>query len=95
MNSGPLSNRTKAGAPRVSGDAVEGGDDRVGVDGAVHDDGETFAGVLVDDVQQLEGAAIDGDVELEIESPTGRWVRSGTSCPTAVPIPRWGFLRLR
>ena len=69
MNSGPLSNRTNAGAPRSSGEAVQGGDDGVGVDGAIHDDGWALAGELVDDVEQLQGAAVDGDVELEVHRP--------------------------
>ena len=50
---------------------VEGGDHLVGVDGAVHDDGGALAGVLVDDVQQLEEPAVDGGVELEVERPQG------------------------
>src|SRR5690606_4304787 len=37
--------------------------------GAVHDDGGALAGELVDDVQQLQGAAIDGGVELEVHCP--------------------------
>ena len=78
MNSGPLSKRTKAGAPRVGDQPVEDGDDLVGVDGAVHDDGGALAGVLVDDVEQLQDAAVDGDVELEVHRPQGVRARSGT-----------------
>ena len=55
----------------LSGEAVEEGDDGVGVDGAVDDDGWALAGELVDHVEQLEGAAVDGDVELEVQRPQG------------------------
>src|SRR5918993_1147470 len=51
------------------GEAVEGGDHGVGVDGAIDDDRRALARVLVDDVEQLEGAAVDGDVELEVHRP--------------------------
>src|SRR5215217_8013546 len=55
----------------LSGEAVEEGDDGVGVDRSVDDDGWALAGVFVDDVEQLDGAAVDGDVELEVERPQG------------------------
>jgi hypothetical protein len=51
--------------------AVEDCDDAVSVDGAVDDDGGAFAGVSVDDVEELEGAAVGGDVELEVQGPQG------------------------
>jgi len=53
----------------LQGKAVKGGHDPVGVDGALHDDGGALPGVLVDDVEQLEGAAIGGGVELEVHRP--------------------------
>jgi hypothetical protein len=48
---------------------VEDGDDLVGVDGPVGLDRERFAGELIDDVEQLQGAALGGDVELEVARP--------------------------
>jgi len=41
----------------------------VGVDAAVDLDRERFAGVFVDDVQQLQHPAVEGAVELEVERP--------------------------
>ncbi len=41
----------------------------VGVDRASDADREGFAGVLVDDVEQLQRAAIDGGVEPEVQRP--------------------------
>jgi hypothetical protein len=68
--SGPLSIRTSSGAvprsrtiwsstPTAWSASIEAGDA----------DRERLAGVLVDDVQQLQGAAVDGCVELEVDRP--------------------------
>ena len=57
---------------------VEGGDDTVGVDGAVHDDGRALAGVLVDDVQQLQDRDRRRWCRTGSPWPTGRSGRSGT-----------------
>lgn len=59
----------RRGDVTVDDDLLECGDGRVGVDGPVHDDGERFAGVLVDDVEQLDLLAVRGDVELEVQRP--------------------------
>jgi hypothetical protein len=48
----------QAGAPRCRGQAVQDCDDAVGVDRAIDFDGQCFAGELVDDVEQFQGAAI-------------------------------------
>ena len=53
----------------LGGEAVEHGDDAVGVDGTVDFDRQGFAGELVDHVQHLQGAAIGGGVELEVHRP--------------------------
>ena len=49
--------------------AGEGADDAVGVDGVIDHDRQALSGVLVDDVQQLHLAAVDGRVELEVQRP--------------------------
>lgn len=36
------------------GDGLDGGDDAVGIDAVIEGDRQGFAGVLVDDVEQLE-----------------------------------------
>lgn len=70
---------------------VQDGDDVVGVDGPVDVDREGFAGELVDHVQHLQGAAVGGDVELEVQRPQG--VRGDQDiAPTWVPIPVSRFL---
>ena len=51
--------------------AVQGGHDPVGVDGAIDHDGWALPGELVDDVEQLECAVVLGRVELEVEGPQG------------------------
>ncbi len=56
------------GAP-LGRQALEAGDDPVGVDGALDVDGQALAGELVDDVQQLEHPPVGGLVELEVERP--------------------------
>jgi hypothetical protein len=53
----------------LGGQAIEHGDRGVGVDAPGHHDRQRLAGVLVDDVQQLEHAAVAGRVELEVERP--------------------------
>jgi hypothetical protein len=50
-------------------DPVECADGVVGVDPPVDLDRQRFAGVLVNDVQQLQHPPVDGGVELEIERP--------------------------
>jgi hypothetical protein len=52
-----------------SGDLVETGDGCVGVDAVVDHIGERFTGELIDDVQDLDDPAADGDVELVVECP--------------------------
>lgn len=56
------------GAP-LAGETLEAVDDVIGVDGAVHVDGQALPAVLVDHVQQLQLAAIGGLVELEVHRP--------------------------
>jgi hypothetical protein len=41
----------------------------VGVDPAVDLDGEGFAGVFVDDIEQLQGPPVSGLVELIVQRP--------------------------
>ena len=48
-------------------ETIEDRDDIIGTDGAVHVDRQALAGERVDHVQHLQGTAIDGGVELEIE----------------------------
>ena len=68
--SGPLSIRTSSGpAAALADDLVEHADGVVGVDRAGDPDREGLAGVLVDDVEQLQRPAVDGGVELEVERP--------------------------
>src|SRR3954451_12999836 len=69
VSSGPLSQRTCAGAPRLVGEALEHVDGLVCVDAARDVDRERFAGELVDDVEQLQHAAIGGLIELEVQRP--------------------------
>src|SRR5690606_12683410 len=61
--------------------------------GAVHDDGGALAGELVDDVQQLQGAAIDGGVELEVHGPQ-RVRGDGAHGPDRGADPAVGLLAL-
>ena len=76
----------------LGGELVEQGDDGVSVDGAIHDDRRALAGVLVDDLEQLDGAAVDGDVELEVHSHRA-FGRIGHIAPTWEPGPVRRFLR--
>ena len=55
----------------LEGQSLKGGNDAISVDGVVNDDRQTLPGELVDDVQQLDLAAVDGGVELEVECPEG------------------------
>jgi hypothetical protein len=71
MNSGPLSKRTKAGAPAFDHETVHDGHHQIGIDGSLGHDGGAFPGELVDDVEQLQGAVALGRVELEVEGPQG------------------------
>src|SRR4051794_7619887 len=50
-------------------DAVEFVDEHVGGDGALDQAAEAFAGVLVDDGHDLDGSAVGGGVELEVDGP--------------------------
>ncbi|MEJ7792417.1 MAG: hypothetical protein WKF65_10650 [Gaiellaceae bacterium] len=59
--------------PALGDDPVEDGDGAVGVDPPLDLDGERLAGVLVDDVQQLQDPAVAGRVELEVERPHLVW----------------------
>jgi hypothetical protein len=83
----------RGGAP-AGRKQLEGRDDLAGVDRSFDDDRRAFAGVLVDDVEQLQGATVGGCVELEVERPQ-RVGATGYIAPLAVPIPRCGLLRLR
>jgi hypothetical protein len=68
--SGPLSIRTssRAGAA-LADDLVEHPGRVVGVDRAGHPHRQRLAGVLVDDVEQFQRAAVAGGVELEVQGP--------------------------
>src|SRR5919106_688779 len=56
-------------AAAVLDDAIEHPDRVVGIDPPLDLDRERLAGVLVDDMQALEDAAVAGHVELEVERP--------------------------
>lgn len=47
----------------------EHGDGGVGIDAPVDMDRECFAGVLVDNVAQLDDPPVGGDVELKVDAP--------------------------
>lgn len=53
----------------MGNEAFEHADQLVCSDGAGHLDGQALAGVLVDDVEQLEDLGVVGLVELEIDGP--------------------------
>ena len=57
------------GGAALADDLVEHPDGVVGVDRAGDADRQGLAGVLVDDVQQLQRPAVDGRVELEVQRP--------------------------
>ena len=59
--------------PVDRGQTVQHVDDVIGIDGSCHLDGETLPGVLVDDVQHLDGSPIVGNIELEVERPQDVW----------------------
>jgi hypothetical protein len=63
----------KGGSATLECNTLEGGDDEVGVDGALDDDGWALSCELVDDVQQLDGPVVLGRVELEVKRPEGVW----------------------
>ncbi len=69
MSSRPLSMRMNSGLASGGGDAVEGGDRVIGVDGVGDEVGEGFPGVLVGDVEDLDGPPGRGHVELVVECP--------------------------
>jgi dienelactone hydrolase len=48
-------------------------DHPIGIDAALRFHRERLAGELVDDVEQLDRAAVVGDVELEVERPYVIW----------------------
>jgi hypothetical protein len=56
-------------AAAVGGDVVEDVDGGVGVDGVGDDVCEGLAGVLVDDVQDLQDPPVGGGVELLVQRP--------------------------
>ena len=69
------------------GEAVEFVDEDVGGDGAVDEAAEAFAGVFVDDGDDLDRAAVGGGVELEVDGPD--LVRGISLRPVgAVEVPR-------
>ncbi len=51
----------------AGGGGGEGGHDPVSVEGSVDEDVGGLSSLLVDDVQQLQGLAIRGGVELEVQ----------------------------
>jgi hypothetical protein len=60
----------EARGPAALGDqAVQDSDGGVGVDPPVNLDGQGLAGVLVHDVEQLEGPCLGGLVELVVQRP--------------------------
>ena len=74
VSSGLLSNAHELGRPATAGDdPLEHVDGAVGVDPPLDLNRERFAGVLVDDVQELQDAAVCGRVELEVERPHLIW----------------------
>ena len=60
--------QVSGGAP-LGDEALDGGDDAVGVDAVGGLDAEDLSGELVDDVEQLDAAQARGLVELEIQGP--------------------------
>jgi hypothetical protein len=68
----------------LGGESVELVDDLVGGDGAFDQSAEAFAGVLVDDGDDLDGPAVGGGVELEVHRPHPvrriRGHRAGRGC---------------
>ncbi len=58
------------GAPTLSDDLLEHRDGLIGADGPVDVHHQRFAGELVDDVQQLDDAAVGGLVELKSNAHT-------------------------
>lgn len=67
-NSGPLSNLIKAGIwPRSI--AMRANVSTIRTDRVINHDGEALAAELVDDVEHLHLAAINGVIELEIHGP--------------------------
>ena len=50
-------------------DLVQAGDRRVGVDAVVDEIGERLTGELVDHVEDLDGSAGGGDIELIVQRP--------------------------
>ena len=75
--------------------ALEAGDDAVGVDGTLHVGGQRLAVELVDDVQELELSVRRRSGRTGSRGPKPRSVGSGRTAPMALPMPRSGFLRLR
>ena len=69
VSSGPLSQRMCVGSAAHGGELVEDGDGLVGVDASGDVHRERLAGVLIDDVEQLEHPAVGGLIELEVQGP--------------------------
>src|SRR5215217_3688660 len=83
-SSGPLSQRSTAGEP------VELGDQPVAGDGPFDQTAQAFAGVLVDDGDDLDRPPVGGGVELEIHRPhpVRRVRRRGVRCGRGThPLP--------
>ena len=76
----------------LGGELVEQGDDGVSVDGAIHDDRRALAGVLVDDLEQLDGAASTVTSNWKSIAHTA-FGRIGHIAPTWEPGPVRRFLR--
>lgn len=79
-------------AAALGGEAVERGDDVVGVDGAVNDDRDGFAGELVDPFSSfnVRPSAVTSNWKSIAHRACGAM---GHMRPTAVPTPTRRFLR--
>ena len=90
MKLGTVVHAQKAGRSPGGDEGFEDRHQLVGVAGAADTHGQGLAGVLVDDVEQLQPAVVGGLVELEVEAQT--WL--GRSARRRVP-PFSGRRRLR
>ena len=76
-------------------EVVEFVDEGVGGDGTFDEPAKAFAGVLVDDPDDLDGAAVGGGIELEVHGPdsvrsvTGGPVRGGGGSQSFAAAPLW------
>jgi hypothetical protein len=77
----------------LADDLVEDRDGRVGIDVVRDDIGEGLTGVLVDDVQDLQGPALRGHFELVVERPHVIWPLCVEPISRVVEIPSRRRLR--